>query len=387
MTRDPPFEVLIAGGGPAAIEAVLTLRELAPEIALNLLAPGPDFVYRPLSVMEPFARPGVRRYSLSRLEGPGVVVRRGELQRVDALHRVAVTTAGEELAYDALLVAIGAEGRPSVPDALSFGGPDDVEAMHGLVQDLEGGYIRNVVFVAPRGTAWTLPIYELALQTAERAREMCLDEVTVTVVSAEQRPLDMFGEAAAEAVETLLDQRGIRFVNGGAIPPADRLIALPLLAGRPVEGLPANAEGFLPVDRHGRVAGVDRVWAAGDGADFPIKQAGLAAQQAEAAARAIARSAGAEVEDTPYEPVLRGMLIAGRRAWYLRRRLDGRDGGQASRRAMWWPPTKIAGLRLAPFLDRIDAEKSVPQVERGLECAGRPVRRLVITPDATGQLP
>jgi sulfide:quinone oxidoreductase len=147
------------------------------------------------------------------------------------------------------------------------------------------------------------------------------------------------------------------------LPTADRVVTLPLLSGRPVAGLPADAGGFLPVDPSGRVLGLQRVWGAGDGTDFPIKQGGLAAQQAEVAARSIASLAGRQVETTPFEPILRGMLIAGRQTWYLRRRLDGIDLGQVSPRALWWPPTKIAGLHLATFLQRLDAEERMPQIE------------------------
>lgn len=378
-----PFKALIVGSGPAALEAALTLYELAHEVEVHLLAPEPDFVNRPLSVVEPFGRPGVRRYPLSRLSDLGVRVLQGRLEAVDVQAHVATTSAGEELSYDALLVAIGATAMREAAPALSFGGLGEADMMHALVGQIDTGEIESVVFRAPAGCAWTLPIYELALQTAERARDVAAQEVTVTVASCEKRPLELFGEAAACVVETLFAERGIQFVGAEDLPTADRLISLPLLAGRRVAGLPADDEGFLPVDLRGRVAGTDRVWAAGDGADFPIKQAGLATQQADAAARSIASAAGYEVEETGYEPVLRAILIAGRDSWYLRRRLDGRDLGQTSKRALWWPPTKIAGLRLAPFLDKLDTERRGPHLEREIEGAGRAVRRLIIGPDGT----
>jgi sulfide:quinone oxidoreductase len=359
MARDAPHKLLIAGGGPAAIEAVLALRELAPRIAVELIAPEPDFIYRPLSVVEPFARPGMRRYPLARLQDRGVTLRRGTVARVDTARRSAATEQGEDVAYDSLLVAIGARSQPSENAGLSFGGPDETEAVHGLIQDVEGGHVRSLAFVAPVGATWTLPLYELALQTAERARDMCLHDVTITVGTPESRPLEVFGDAAADLLDGLLSERGIRRVNTDATPAADRLITTPLLGGRRIDGLPADPGGFLPVDPFGRVLGSEGVWAAGDDTDFPIKQGGLAAQQAETAARSMAEAAGHAVEVTPFEPVLRGMLIAGRQAWSLRRRLDGNDPGQVSRRALWWPPSKIAGRRLAPFLDQLDAEAGV----------------------------
>ncbi len=370
MPTEAPFKTVIAGGGPAALEAILTLRELAPHIELELLTPSSEYVYRPLSVVEPFARAGVRRYSYEHLADLGVSVRCDSLLRVVPGERLVRTGAGEDVRYDALLVATGAELFRAEPGALTFAGPDAIDRMHGLIRDLEGGYVRSVAFMAPAGAAWTLPLYELALQTAERVREMCLDHVVLTLASHEGRPLERFGDAASEQMDAALAEAGVRFQNGSTIPTADRLVVLPTPVGRHLAGLPADAGGFVPVDDHGCVDHTPGVWAAGDGSAFsPIKHGGLATQQAEVAARSIARAAGCAVEDGRFEPVLRGMLIAGRRAWYLRRRLDGHDAGEISSEALWWPPSKIAGQRLAPFLDALDGERHAPSLERRLQTA------------------
>ena len=88
-------------------------------------------------------------------------------------------------------------------------------------------------------------------------------------------------------------------------------------------GLPSDAEGFLVTDDHARVQGVPDVYAAGDVTAFPVKQGGIACQQADAAAADIAARAGAPVEPEPFSPVLRGMLLTERWARFLRR-----DGGR-----------------------------------------------------------
>ena len=62
------------------------------------------------------------------------------------------------------------------------------------------------------------------------------------------------------------------------------MIALPSLSGQRIDGVPQTRDGFVPVDRHGRVDGLPDVYAAGDITRFPVKQGGLAAQQADAAA-------------------------------------------------------------------------------------------------------
>ena len=140
------------------------------------------------------------------------------------------------------------------------------------------------------------------------------------------------------------------------------MIALPRLVGPGIPGLPHGAHGFIPVDAHGRVPGVPDVFAAGDATTFPLKQGGLATQQADAAAETIAAELGAAVTPAPFRPVMRGLLLTGGAPLYLRsvltpageptpaaRARRARDVA-VSRRALWWPPGKIAGRYLAPLL-------------------------------------
>ena len=102
--------------------------------------------------------------------------------------------------------------------------------------------------------------------------------------------------------------------------------------------------------RPGRVVveGLEAVYAAGDATNFRVKQGGLAAQQADAVAEHLAARHGAPVEPAPFRHVLRGMLFTGGPAAYLR--ADGEGEGAAAAQALWWPPTKIAGRHLAPYL-------------------------------------
>jgi sulfide:quinone oxidoreductase len=59
------------------------------------------------------------------------------------------------------------------------------------------------------------------------------------------------------------------------------------------------------------VYGLDAVYAAGDITSFPVKHGGLAAQQADVVAAAIAARAGVAIDPRPLKPVIRGMLLAG----------------------------------------------------------------------------
>jgi sulfide:quinone oxidoreductase len=364
-----PLNVLIAGGGVAALEATLGLRELAAErVSVELLAPEPEFWYRPLSVVEPFGIGNVHGLDLADLvHACGASFTLGALASVDPEAHVAVTTTGAELEYDVLLVASGARPEVAIPGALTFRGPADVPLLQELLAQLGDGLIRDLVFAAHGGTSWPLPLYELALMTASFIEAHDVDEVAVSLVTSEDEPLAIFGPTASAAVRELLDTRGISVHSRrypvavedgelalapvGAIP-ADRVVALPRLRGNPISGLPRDRDGFIPTNADGRVAGYGDVYAAGDVTTFPVKQGGIAAQQAAAAAETIAAAAGAPVRPEPFRPVLRGLLLTGATPAYLRAELVG--GGAAPSLAdtqpLWWPPGKIVGRRLAPFL-------------------------------------
>jgi sulfide:quinone oxidoreductase len=375
-----PTTVLIAGGGPAAVEAALALDRLAGDrVATTLLAPESDLTYRPLSVLSPFAAGGATTYSLEQIATDvGFTHVRGRLAGVDPVAHVVTTVAGERLGYDVLLIASGAHPvEPFAPATAFTGSLTAQERLHGIVQDVEEGYLKRIAFVVPPGSTWPLPLYELALMLAERAYEMGA-EAEIHFVTPEAGPLELFGEDASVDLSFLLAEAGIqlhagveaeieapgRLRAGETTIEVERIVSAPRLEGPRIAGLPANPEGFLPTDAHARVLGVPDVYAAGDVTAFPIKQGGIACQQADAAAEAIAARAGAPIEPQPFTPVLRGMLLTERWARYMR-------SGEVAGRALWWPPTKIAGRELAGYLRGLD------------EAAGRPTGIPVNVPVAT----
>jgi sulfide:quinone oxidoreductase len=295
---------------------------------------------------------------------------RGELAEVDVAAHEAVLGDGRRLGYDALLIAVGAGSEPAYARVRTWTPELDQEVFGGLLADLEEGYAKRVTFVVPPDVAWPLPAYELALMTAWDARDMGQDDVQVTVCTTEDAPLGIFGDQASAGLLADLDEAGVTVRAGAAIEedpeaPArllvdgeplesQRLVALPRAIARGVGGVPLDERGFIPVDGHGRVEGAPGVWAAGDAIAFPIKQGGLAAQQADAAAESIAAAAGVEIEPQPFRPVLRGVLLTGRGRQWIRRDLRDDGEGEAERHALWWPPTKVAGRYLAPYLASLE---------------------------------
>jgi sulfide:quinone oxidoreductase len=198
-----------------------------------------------------------------------------------------------------------------------------------------------------------------------------IEGVKLTLVSVEDHPLEIFGPEASETVAQLLASEGITFLGGIAADVApdavlagdrrievDRTVTLPVLLGTDIDGLPRNDLGFVPVDAHGRVRGLAGVYAAGDVTDAPVKQGGLAAQQAVAAAESIAARHGADLDPEPFRPVLRGMLLTGGRERWMRASTGGTPvEPRTSLQALWWPPTKIATRYLAPYLMGREAEQ------------------------------
>ena len=399
--------VLIAGGGVAGLEALLALRDLAGDrVELTLLSPEQEFVYRPMAVAEPFGRGRADRHPLADIAADvRAELIQGALAEVDPGAHVAITGTGQRLPYDALLVAVGAGSEPAFRRVLTWTPETDAELFGGLLRDLDEGYLKRVAFVVPPGVAWALPAYELALMTAWQAWGMGHDDVQVTVYTPEDAPLGLFGTQATVAVRHDLEEAGVQAETGVYVAEdpqtsgrlilhpgertldAERVVALPRAIGPGLPGLPANARGFIPTDLHGRVPDVDAVWAAGDAIAFPVKQGGLASQQADAAAESIAAAAGAELEPRPYRPVLRGMMLTGRGKAWMRHQPAGGGEGTAVRRALWWPPTKIAGRYLSPYLA---ARHGTDAVGEGPQPDGQPVeldleRELPATADALRQ--
>lgn len=369
-----PFRVLVVGGGVAGLEAILALRDLAGDhVEVTMLAPDSEFVYRPLRVREPFAYSPARHYPLEEIaEDLGIALRSDAFKGLDAEQRIVHTESGDALGYDALLLALGARPNARFRHAVTLDDRRLDEQLHGLIQDVEQGYARKLAFIAPSPLGWPLPLYELALMTARRAWDM-QQEVSITLVTPERQPLEIFGGAVSDAVEQLLVEHGILVIPsascetpaagqvaihpGGRTLHVDRVVALPQLFGPSTPGVPKrDGHGFIPIDPYCRVSGLDRVFAAGDATDFPIKLGGLGAQQADVAAQGIAALAGLRVEPTKLHPVMHAMLIGGEAPLYLSAHVTGSHGSnsEVSTTPTWSPATKIVARYLAPYLEERD---------------------------------
>jgi sulfide:quinone oxidoreductase len=373
------FDVLIAGGGVAGLEAAFALRDLADgRVAVSILTPKDEFIYRPMSVAEPFTSGWAQHYALATLaEAAGATLIQDALAQVDASRQQVHAASGEELSYDALLVCLGATVHGHYDHATTVDDAHMDDLLHGLVQDIEGGYLHHLAFVVPTAMSWPLPVYELALMASERAWDM-QTELAITVLTPEPSPLASFGPSVSLALARLLADRKVDVITSAhcEIPQAntiriqpddrllevDRIVALPELRGPAIIGLPSDGRGFIPIDPYAAVTGVKRVWAAGDATDYPIKHGGVSAQMADTAARSIAAVAGASVENPRFDPVLEGVLLTGGSPRHLR-----------GRSARWRnAPSEFLKLEHGDQTPKIAARYLAPQLAALTPVAPRP---------------
>ena len=229
------------------------------------------------------------------------------------------------------------------------------------------------MFAVPAESTWSLPIYELAMMTAVDLRDRGVAEPRSPSSRLSPSRSACSGARPARRCGEMLDARritlwtdpgrselrdGLLYVEPGPPLRADAVISVPALDGPALAGLPDRRARLHPRRRARPCRGLPGVYAAGDATAFPVKQGGLATQQADAVAEAVAADLDLVPDPAPFRPVLRGLLLTGGAPLYLRAELAGdreptarRLQGEVSGRALWWPPGKVAGRFLAPYLD------------------------------------
>ncbi len=325
-------DVVVAGGGVAALEFVLALRaHTGTGMHVTVIAPEPEFSLRPQLVAAPLGAVAPVRIPLAELAsdiGFGLVP--ASIASVDVARGRVLVRSGDAVPYETLVLALGARTLPALEDALHLGDADAALGLAELHEDIRRGAVRSVAFVAPSMTGWLTALYEAALLTANAGHD-----VAVSLVTPEAGPLQHFGPEASAAVAHALDEAGIVF--RADLPVADRVVTVPLLRGPRIDGVPVTGPyGLIGVDGRSRVLAVPDLYAIGDATDFPIKQAAVACWQADVAAADIAVRNGFTVSHDAPDRVPRATLMTGRGAPL---ELNGGQG-----------PDKLPGRHLARYL-------------------------------------
>ena len=339
----------------------MALGDLAADaVSVTLVAAEPDFVFRPMSVAEPFGLGEARRYPLRRVvDDFGAALVQAGVAAVDAHARRIVLRSGDTIGYDTLVLAPGARMLPAFDAAVTFGGPGGAAAMRALLEELEQRRVRRIAFAAPSVAGWALPLYELALLTARHAEQK----------RARARAGARHARAApARAVRRSRERDGRRDARRGRRrvrrrePGRARRGRRPAPPGRPqdrrrsagdaaVAARPRARRGAvgarlrLHPRRRARARRRPRRRVCGGRRDELPGQAGWPGHAAGRRRRTARRR-------SPRGAARPGAVPAGaaRDAVRRRRRPLHARGDAVAAQPLWWPPTKIAGRYLAPYM-------------------------------------
>lgn len=367
-------KILIAGSGPGALEAALSLgngEHLACEV--TLISPQLEFAYRPNLVTQPFGTAPPPAYRVSDIvAGLPVTQYQGLIERVDPAAKKAWSPEGDEFEFDAMIVATGVSPEAALPaPVVSVATAGSMGELQAMVEAVDGGDATRVAFTAIRGAAsWYLPLYELALMTATRGTRT--NNPLITIVTPELEPLEVFGAQNGRSIRGLIDELGIQLITNDAIvafdgrsfateqgerSDADFVVALPRLTGRVPDGLPADDDGFVPVDDHQRVlqdgAAIEGLFAIGDVTDFRVKQGGLASAQADVATATIASELGGAPTPPPFHRILEATLLGGEHRLQLRAHIGDESSESLAAGELEGASKKIHSRLLSERLDQI----------------------------------
>jgi sulfide:quinone oxidoreductase len=104
------LRVVVAGGGIAGLETMVALRGLVGGwVDLTLVEPREELTIGALEIFEPFGVGHPRRYPLAELAADlDARLHRDAVAHVDRYERHVGLQSGDELDYDALMLAVGA---------------------------------------------------------------------------------------------------------------------------------------------------------------------------------------------------------------------------------------------------------------------------------------
>lgn len=308
--------ILVLGAGFGGITAARELRAaLPPEHRVTIVDRKASFQMglRKVWILAGLStrQDGARR--IDSLKAQGIEVRNATVTAIDTAAR-RVTTDGGDLAYDFLVVALGAEARPElVPgwsDAVhSLYDPADCERLAPVLQSLRSGRVS----VAILGTPYPCPPapYEAAMTLdGEFHKRGVRDRIELRAWTPQPMSLPMMGKAISADFEGRLASRGIGFrpaaktlrLEGRKAVLEKETIESDVLIIAPPHRPPAvvkqsglaGAGEWIPIDRATMKTPVPRVWAVGDCTEIllenrlPVPKAGVIAEsQARVAAAGI----------------------------------------------------------------------------------------------------
>ena len=305
--------VVVLGAGFAGLESAFYIRKQVRDRAdITVVSPEDEFLFKPNTIYIPFGtEPESLVFPLDRpMRKKNISLIKARAEKIDPEKKLVTLEGGRDIGYDYLVVATGAAMRPlEIPGldehALATWTVDDMlrlrEAFDGVAADAARGTRRHILFVIPRNNRCSGPLYEMVqmLDTWLR-RKGVREAVDISHSTHESSYIQVFGPRLNLAVEREFEKRGINgyrsyaverveegraFYENGESLEYDLLVTFPpYVASTPFPNLPTDDRGFIATDSETcKVKGYSDIFAVGDTADFPVKQAFLAFLQADAA--------------------------------------------------------------------------------------------------------
>lgn len=308
--------VTIVGSGFAALTAIKTLRTQDPDIDITVVSPKAEFQYLPGTIWIPA---GIRRPEqlivplqpyFTRMKVRHVAA---EANGLSEDGRSLKTSAGE-IENDGLIIATG--GRflkklPGIEHAITpCEGIDAAVRIRDRLRELDGGTIAVGFAGNPKEPSAMRggPMFEYLFGIDRQLRrERRRDKFKLIFFTPAQQPGQRLGPKAVEGlmremakrnIETHLGHRMVEFTEQGVTTEgggfeADLILFMPGMTGNlwfDQTSLPRSEGGLIKADAQCRVAGMQRVYVAGDSGSYPgpewmPKQAHMADLQAAAAAK------------------------------------------------------------------------------------------------------
>ena len=315
--------VLILGGGTGGLVAAHRLRRmLAKEHRIVLVDRSPQYSFAPSYTWVMLGKRDGRQITrdLRSLTKKGIEFVLGEVESIDPAKR-RVRVAGQELGFDYLVIALGAQYSsdevPGLNLSWTFYHLDGADGLAERLQTFASGRIAIVMSALP----YKCPAapYEGALLLDDHfRRRKSPNDVEVHVYTPEPAPLAAAGARVGERIVQLLGERDIAFTADAALAEVDQrgrqmrfqdgtTAEFDLLIATPIHHCPsvlresglASEGGWVEVNRETLATGFDDVYAIGDAVSISLgdgkvlpKTGVFAHGEAEVVARNIAAEIG-----------------------------------------------------------------------------------------------
>lgn len=332
MNETRASNVVVVGTGFGGLEAAFYLRKrLGKRVNVTVVSASEEFLFKPNTIYIPFGKPPEAFvYELR-----GVFAKRhmsfvhAHVEQVDPARKT-IVAGGSTIRYDYLFLATGASMRPDeIPglaaNANTIWSPEEMMRLRTSFDEVLkraiAGRTSRVRFLVPPNNKCSGPLYEMVMMLDSwLTKKDVRAQVDIGYLTYEKGYIQAFGPRLDDVVTAEFARRGIAGkkeaivervepgqirLRDGSSEAFDVLVSFPpYVAASRFDSLESDPRGFLVVDPKTRqVKGQPDIYAVGDAADFPVKQAFLALLQADAAAEHLCERILGEATTAAFDPV------------------------------------------------------------------------------------